>query len=105
MGNYPQDFIKRGIFGYSTVIGSEKIILNGTVGTLTYSKYKDATFALIKVHNSNVRVCVDGSTPTATDGIPVKYGSTIELEIYNELTNFKAINDNFTTILYVVYYA
>ena len=33
MSNYPQDFIKRGIFGYSTVIGSEKIILNGTIVT------------------------------------------------------------------------
>lgn len=90
-----------GMFGYCFaadffwVTGSESITINGTTGGLTQSKYYNATtgqltanYATLTIESTNIRYTLDGTTPSASVGIPVSTNGTITLW-WSELKNFK----------------
>ena len=64
----------------------------------------NSTYALVQAVDGDVRICADGTTPTATKGIRLTEDSTIEVWGGTSLKDFKAIDDGGTAKLEVVYF-
>ena len=62
------------------------------------------TYALIQAVDDDVRICIDGTAPTATKGIRLTEDSTIEVWGSTSLINFRVIDDGGTAKLEVIYY-
>ena len=68
----------------------EVIVADSAIG-LTPATYLDASRAEMTLEGGQIRIWVDGSDPTASDGEPVDDGDIIRLKTESEIANFKAI--------------
>jgi len=70
---------------------SEKLTVDATVGgiSLTPAKYGAAKKVFITVETGPIRIWVDKTAPTATDGHLYNIGDQIMLETAGEIANFK----------------
>lgn len=61
-------------------------------------------YAFIQAIDGDVRICIDGTTPTPDRGISITEGSSIEIWGATALRNFLAIDDGGLAKLEVVYH-
>lgn len=81
-----------------TIVDFEALaVTSGAAVSLTSTKVQAATnnvkrqYALITVEDNSVRWRADGTAPTTTVGHLAPAGTTIKLDSYAQLLNFKAI--------------
>jgi hypothetical protein len=63
-----------------------------------------ATYAVVCAEGANVRYTVDGTTPTASTGMPLLQNSCISLQNAATLNKFQAIQQSSTATIDVSYY-
>jgi len=62
------------------------------------------TYALCQPISGDIRICVDGSTPTTSLGVRIPEDTPFEVWGSKSLDNFRCIDDGGTATLEVVYY-
>jgi len=60
-------------------------------------------YAIVQPVDGDIRICIDGSVPTATKGIKINEDTTFEVWGAGALKNFRCINDGGTAKLEVIY--
>lgn len=60
-------------------------------------------YAIVQAVGGPVRVCIDGSTPTASLGIRLVEDDSMEVWGAGAMTDFRAIDDGGTATLEVIY--
>lgn len=84
----------------------EQLTVSSSAVGLTASKYKPSTgrpanLAFIRVAGGNVRYRQDGTDPTASVGVPVNVGETLNLE--GDLASYKFIRQSVDATLDIEY--
>jgi len=81
-------------------IGKEKLTVSSTA--IGFAAIADkASAALVSVETANIRYWADGSTPTATDGMPVEAGD--QFLVNANLSAFRAIATGSDATLQIIY--
>jgi len=91
-----------------------KVIARETISSVSSSTGFTATnippanvnvaYALVQALSGAIRVCEDGTTPTATKGIKFNIEESFEIWGAEALENFRAIDDGGTASLEVIYF-
>lgn len=102
-GKNPDDtnFSLRTVSGQDTVLGYQQITSLGTVQTLTVPS--GATKALIQCTGQPIRWRDDGNAPTATVGMRITVGETLEYK--GNLSAIRFIQEAASGVLNVSYYS
>ena len=81
---------------YEEVSGGSGVVKTITPGIINSAGLQKTYRAYITFSGQGIRFVCDGSTPTTSLGIPVPVGSSIEVLGYDDIINFKFINDDDT---------
>lgn len=89
------------------VIGRETISdVSSSVG-FTSTKIpptkSNVRYAIIQAIDGDIRLCIDGTTPTSSKGLRLLEDASVEVWGYSALIDFRCIDDGGTAKLEVVY--
>lgn len=93
---------------WATAYDFEKLTVSSTAQVLSASKYlvsgeRKATQAIITVEDDAIRFRMDGTAPTAAIGHKLAVGSSVTLDGYDNIKNFKAIRVTNDATIHVSY--
>lgn len=92
--------------GTSSPVTHETLTVSSTAVGLTAAKYANGVlFAYVTVETSPIRFWIDGTNPTAAQGILLLAGEAVELDSPAEITNFRAIAVSTDATLNIAYNA
>lgn len=83
--------------------GYEKLSVTASAQSLTVPS--NTNRALLRLEDAKVRYRDDGTSPTASEGMPLEIGDTLEINGETNLEKFEAIRTGASSgTLYILYY-
>lgn len=91
------------IYNKGVAIGKQNISVSA-LSTLTIPTTQEVNYCKISVSTANISYWVDGSTPTASEGLVGVAGTTIEIYGTTNIERFKCIAVSGTPVINIQYY-
>jgi len=91
------------IYNKGVAVGNQTLTVDA-LKSLTIPETQEINYCKIYVGTANISYWVDGSTPTASQGLVVAAGTTIEIYGTTNIERFKCIPVSGTATIQIQYY-